>query len=112
MITRYLTDLIEGCVGVSDLGGRYEVTLSNGTRRDATAGELAAAQAALDAAEAERAAAAVDIAELKAQFATDRDKLQAIIAAPGGTNANRDAQILDMAQVMRRLLKTAKAQAL
>ena len=46
---------------------------------------------------------------IKTDFAADRDKLAAIIAAPGGTNANRDANLLDIAQVARRLLRAVKA---
>lgn len=46
---------------------------------------------------------------IKGSFASDRDKLAAIIALPGGTNANRDANLLDLAQVERRLLRAVKA---
>ena len=46
---------------------------------------------------------------IKTDFAADRDKLSAIIAAPGGTNANRDANLLDIAQVERRILRAIKA---
>ena len=46
---------------------------------------------------------------IKADFAADRDKLAAIIASPGGTNANRDANLLDIAQVERRILRAVKA---
>ena len=46
---------------------------------------------------------------IKTDFAADRDKLAAIIAAPGGTNANRDANLLDIAQVERRILRAVKA---
>ena len=46
---------------------------------------------------------------VKDSFAADRDKLAAIIALPGGTNAKRDADLLDLAQVERRLLRAVKA---
>lgn len=46
---------------------------------------------------------------IKDIFAADRDKLAAIIALPGGTNAKRDADLLDLAQVERRLLRAVKA---
>ena len=46
---------------------------------------------------------------IKTDFAADRDKLGAIIAAPGGTNANRDANLLDIAHVERRILRAVKA---
>ena len=46
---------------------------------------------------------------IKTDFAADRDKLAAIIAAPGGTNANRDANLLDIAHVERRILRAVKA---
>ena len=46
---------------------------------------------------------------IETDFAADRDKLAAIIAAPGGTNANRDANLLDIAHVARRLLRAIKA---
>ena len=46
---------------------------------------------------------------IKDSFAADRDKLSAVIAAPGGTNAKRDADLLDLAQVERRLLRAVKA---
>lgn len=46
---------------------------------------------------------------IKDDFAAARDKLAAIIAAPGGTNANRDANLLDIAQVERRILRAVKA---
>lgn len=108
----YLTALINNCISVIEFPDRYEVLLLDGSRRNATSEEISAAQAAWDAAEAQRIAAEADLADLKAQFNTDREKLAAIIAAPGGTNTARDAQILDMAQIMRRLLKAAKAQAL
>ena len=46
---------------------------------------------------------------IRDDFAADRDKLAAVIAAPGGTNAKRDADILDLAQVERRILRAVKA---
>jgi hypothetical protein len=46
---------------------------------------------------------------IKDSFAADRDKLAAVIAAPGGTNTNRDANLLDLAQVERRILRAVKA---
>lgn len=47
MIVSEMTRLLTGCVGVSDLGGgSYEVILSDGSRRGATADEIAAATAA------------------------------------------------------------------
>lgn len=46
---------------------------------------------------------------VKDSFAADRDKVAAIIALPGGTNAKRDADLLDLAQVERRLLRAVKA---
>jgi len=46
---------------------------------------------------------------IRDDFAADRDKLSAVIAAPGGTNANRDANLLNLAQVERRILRAVKA---
>lgn len=46
---------------------------------------------------------------IKDSFTADKDKLAAIIASPGGTNANRDANLLDIAQVERRILRAVKA---
>lgn len=54
MIVTYLTPLIPGCVGVSDLGTRYEVLFADGTTRDATAAEV------LEASKAARIAAIND----------------------------------------------------
>lgn len=46
---------------------------------------------------------------IRDDFAAAREKLSAVIAAPGGTNANRDANLLDLAQVERRILRAVKA---
>lgn len=105
MITRYLTEMIAGCVGVSDLGGRYEVTLANGTRRDATAAEVSAAEAA----EATRIAEAQELtdqkAELRAQFKTAGDRLQQIADAASPTNAQVVQAMRDMATIQRKMLR-------
>jgi len=50
-----------------------------------------------------------DRQSIRNDFAADREKLSAVIAAPGGTNANRDANLLDLAQVERRILRAVKA---
>ncbi len=73
--------------------------------------EIAAAQAAFDAAEAAREQARLDRQELKAQFNTDKAKLDAAI--DGITNATTLGElrgfVKDMAQVERRLLRSVKA---
>lgn len=70
-----------------------------------------AAQAAFDAAEAAREQARLDRQELKAQFNTDKAKLDAAI--DGITNATTLGElrgfVKDMAQVERRLLRSVKA---
>ncbi len=46
---------------------------------------------------------------IKDSFASDRDKLEVIIAEAAWTNAKRDAAHKDAAQVARRLLRVVKA---
>ncbi len=46
---------------------------------------------------------------IKDSFASDRDKLEVIIAEAAWTNAKRDSAHKDAAQVARRLLKVVKA---
>ena len=96
---------------VAQVGADYRIDFRDGSVRNATPAEIAAAQAAFDAAEAARKQARLDRRELKAQFDTDKAKLDAAI--DGITNATTLGElrgfVKDMAQVERRLLRSVKA---
>ena len=96
MIAAHLTKLIAGCVGVSDLKGRYSVELSDGSTRDATLEEVAAAQAAQDAEDDQRALDAVEVPAAKIEL---RDLLAVMQAVSDAQDASITAMqaIIDAA---------------
>jgi hypothetical protein len=64
-----------------------------------------AAQAAYDAAEAQRLADKADRQELRDSFAQWRDTLQGVRDEAAWTNAKRDAALKDMARIQLKMLK-------
>lgn len=107
-----LTSTIPNCIGVADLGnGTYRVDFA-GSSREATAQEISAAQALLDAKVASDAVSATDKADLLEQITVDLGKLSDIVNTESFTNAQRDAALKNLARVGRRLLKGVKAMVL
>lgn len=96
--------VVSGCVG-SSLAAPWRLNMNDGSVRAATAAELTAAQAAYDAAQAALAAAAVDKAELKAQFQSAVTRLDQIINAAAPNNTQLIAAVQDMATIQKRTLR-------
>jgi hypothetical protein len=69
------------------------------------AAAMPAAQAAYDAAEAQRLADKADRQELRDSFAQWRDTLQGVRDEAAWTNAKRDAALKDMARIQVKMLK-------
>jgi len=69
------------------------------------AAAMPAAQAAYDAAEAQRLADKADRQELRDSFAQWRDTLQGVRDEAAWTNAKRDAALKDMARIQLKMLK-------
>lgn len=78
------------------------------TIRAPTVDEMAAAQAAEDAAAAVIAQEKLDRDDLKAKFIAIRDGLQVIIGTTSFTNSTRDAAIVELAKDVRFILKAVK----
>jgi hypothetical protein len=86
-------------------GGEFVLVFADGSTRNATPAEIAAAQAAYDAAEAQRIADKADRQELRDSFAQWRDTLQGVRDEAAWTNAKRDAALKDMARIQLKMLK-------
>lgn len=94
---------IANCVGAAPVVGGYRIDLSNGTSRNATAPEIAAAQAAVD----QDAADDASIVVLKSQVVTALARLQQIQTQMAGapTNAQVINAVKDAAQILERFIR-------
>lgn len=112
MMLSKLTELVQAaeptCNGISDNGdGTYLVSFDDGRTRQATAREIS------DAADAEAQAtqdkAALDT--MRSQVRSALSALNTIQGAASFTNAQRDAAIKEMAQIVERFIRVVMEQA-
>lgn len=93
-----LTTTVQGCVGASDFGGRYELLFVDGAKRDATKTEIDAAIAAAQIKEAQKVES--DTARDGAKRALAA--LDTIIAgAPTATTAQMRTAIEQLARIQK-----------
>lgn len=111
-IVYYLPNQIPSCIGAANLGGGLYRVDFIGSSRAATTQEIAAAQAAVDADNAQTALNKAARQELRNNFQQWKDKLQAVRDEVDFTNAKRDAALKDLAQVQIKILSVVKTLAL
>ena len=96
-----LTTTVQGCVGASDFGGRYELLLVDGSKRDATKTEIDTAMAAAQIKEAQKVES--DTARDDAKRALSA--LDTIIAtAPTATTAQMRTGMEQMGRILKHLI--------
>ena len=96
-----LTTTVQGCVGASDFGGRYELLFVNGFKRDATKAEIDAAIVAAQIKEAQ-----------KVESDTARDDAKRALAAldtiitgiDGATLTQAKTAIKQLAQIQKHII--------
>jgi len=97
--------LIDGLVSVSaNADGTYGLEFDDGTTRLATQAEIADAQAAYDAAQADAAAYQSQRTEVASNLQAMRDRLVLIRDAASPSNAQVIQAMRDMAQIQLRML--------
>lgn len=93
-----LTTTVQGCVGASDFGGRYELLFVNGFKRDATKAEIDAAIVAAQIKEAQKVESDTARDDAKRALAA----LDTIIAgAPTATTAQMRTAIEQLARIQK-----------
>lgn len=96
-----LTTTVQGCVGASDFGGRYELLFVDGAKRDATKAEIDAAIAAAQIKEAQKVESDAARDDAKRALAA----LDTIITGiDGATLTQAKTAIKQLAQIQKHII--------